>query len=71
MLFIGVAPGRRRSGVADRLYNELFERLRMRRVRRLVCHIDRDNVPSLRLHQSTGWTLHAETGVVVATQMLG
>ena len=71
VLFIGVAPGRRRSGVADRLYNELFERLRMRRVRRLVCHIDRDNVPSLRLHQSTGWTLHAENGVVVATQMLG
>jgi ribosomal protein S18 acetylase RimI-like enzyme len=71
VLFIGVAPGRRRSGVADRLYNELFERLRARRIRRLVCRIDRDNVPSLRLHQSTGWTLHAEDGVVVATQMLG
>ena len=71
VLFIGVAPGRRRGGVADRLYGELFERLRARRVRRLVCHIDRDNVPSLRLHQAAGFTLHAEDGVVVATQMLG
>jgi ribosomal protein S18 acetylase RimI-like enzyme len=71
VLFIGVAPGRRRSGVADRLYYELFERLRARRIRRLVCHIDRDNVPSLRLHQAAGFTLHAEDGVVVATQLLG
>lgn len=71
VLFIGVAPGRRRGGVADRLYYELFERLRARRIHRLVCRIDRDNLPSLRLHQAAGFTLHAENGVVVATQLLG
>jgi glycosyltransferase involved in cell wall biosynthesis/ribosomal protein S18 acetylase RimI-like enzyme len=70
VLFIGVAPEHRRVGLAERLYADLFERLRAHGASRIDARIGRDNLASLRLHKATGWTLYVDDGGVFATRRL-
>jgi len=58
IIYVGVSPPFRRSGIATALYRELESQFARRGVRRIDSLIDPDNAASIRLHEATGWTLH-------------
>lgn len=60
IIIVGTSPAARGRGVAAALYRQLMSE------RSLVARIARDNTASLRLHASTGWSLHRDGGVVLA-----
>jgi GNAT superfamily N-acetyltransferase len=60
IIFVGTSPAARGRGVAAALYRQIMAE------RSLVARIALDNTASLRLHASTGWTLHRDEGVVLA-----
>ena len=60
IIFIGTARAARGQGVARRLYGDIMSR------RSLVARVARDNVASLRLHESLGWQLYPDGDVVLA-----
>lgn len=60
IIFVGTSPAARGRGVAAALYRQIMAE------RSLMARIALDNTASLRLHASTGWTLHRDDGVVLA-----
>jgi GNAT superfamily N-acetyltransferase len=60
IIFIGTTRAARGQGVASRLYGDIMSN------RSLVARIARDNVASLRLHESLGWQLYPDGDVVLA-----
>jgi len=60
IIFIGTTRAARGQGVARRLYGDIMSN------RSLVARIARDNVASLRLHESLGWQLYPDGDVVLA-----
>jgi hypothetical protein len=63
IIFIGTAPAARGQGTARRLYCDIMSD------RSLVARISRDNVASLRLHESLGWQLYPDGDVVLAVHL--
>ena len=63
VIFIGTARAARGQGVAHRLYGDIMSD------RSLVARIARDNVASLRLHESLGWQLYPDGDVVLAVHL--
>lgn len=70
VLFIGVAPEDRREGCGQRLYAELFRRLRDKGAKRIDARIDIDNHASIRLHEATGWSVWRDGTSAFATRRL-
>jgi len=60
IIFVGTARLARGQGVAHRLYADIMSD------RSLVARIARDNLASLRLHESLGWRLYPDGDVVLA-----
>jgi len=60
VIFVGTAPAARGRGVGGELYRNVM------RDRPLVARIARDNIASLRLHESLGWRLYPDGNVVLA-----
>jgi len=60
IIFVGTTPAARGQGVARQLYGDIMSD------RSLVARIARDNVASLRLHESLGWQLYPDGDVVLA-----
>jgi hypothetical protein len=60
IIFVGTARLARGQGVAHRLYGDIMSD------RSLVARIARDNLASLRLHESLGWQLYPDGDVVLA-----
>jgi len=54
-LFVGVDQSSRRAGVGVQLYLNLFEELSRLGVKRIDANLSIHNIPSIRLHQKTGW----------------
>jgi len=65
IIFIGTSSAARGRGVARQLYSEIMSD------RSLVARIARDNVASLRLHESLGWQLYPDGEVVLAVHVHG
>ena len=65
IIFIGTARVARGQGVAHRLYGDIMSD------RSLVARIARDNLASLRLHESLGWQLYPDGDVVLAVHQHG
>jgi GNAT superfamily N-acetyltransferase len=63
IIFIGTTRAARGQGVARRLYGDIMSD------RSLVARIARDNVASLRLHESLGWQLYPDGDVVLAVHL--
>ena len=63
IIFIGTSSAARGQGVARQLYSEIMTD------RSLVARIARDNVASLRLHESLGWQLYPDGDVVLAVHL--
>jgi ribosomal protein S18 acetylase RimI-like enzyme len=63
IIFIGTAAEARGRNVASALYRNLMAD------RSLVARIALDNVASIRLHQSAGWSLYRDGGVVLAVHV--
>ena len=63
IIFVGTSRAARGQGVARQLYSEIMND------RSLVARIARDNVASLRLHESLGWQLYPDGDVVLAVHL--
>ena len=63
IIFIGTSRAARGQGVARQLYGDIMGD------RSLVARIARDNVASLRLHESLGWQLYPDGDVVLAVHL--
>jgi len=63
IIFIGTSGAARGRGVARQLYGAMMSD------RSLVARIARDNVASLRLHESLGWQLYPDGDVVLAVHL--
>jgi hypothetical protein len=63
IIFIGTSSAARGQGVARQLYSAIMSD------RSLVARIARDNVASLRLHESLGWQLYPDGDVVLAVHL--
>ena len=54
-------PASRRKGYAQDLLNAVLEHLRHMQCTRLYSHVEKCNIPSLKLHQKCGFQIHSDT----------
>jgi ribosomal protein S18 acetylase RimI-like enzyme len=70
ILYVGVDPRARSLGIGSGLYTALRAQLEAAGIDQIEAHIAQHNLPSVRLHERTGWSIVERPGGFLATLKL-